>query len=69
MAIQNYISPKERVVTAERAKFLSIIQGVGESDEDFLARLRDETRYCDFGELKTLSNPEEDLLKKVYLKF
>ena len=39
LAIQNYISPKERVVTAERGKFLSVIQGVGESDDDFLARL------------------------------
>ena len=29
LAIQNYISPKERVVTAERAKFLSVVQGVG----------------------------------------
>ena len=27
-AIQNYISPKERVETAERAKFLSVVQGV-----------------------------------------
>ena len=25
LAIQNYISPKERVVTAERAKFLSVV--------------------------------------------
>ena len=48
LAIQNYISPKVRVVTAEKAKFLSAIQGVGESDYDFLARLRDEARYCDF---------------------
>ena len=62
LAIQNYISPKERVVTAERAKFLSIIQGVGESD-DFIARLREEARYCDFKKLKTASNPEE-LVKK-----
>ena len=41
LAIQNYISPKERVVTAEKAKFLSVIPGVGESDDDFLARLRE----------------------------
>ena len=34
-AIQNNISPKERVVTAEKAKFLSVIQGVGESDDNF----------------------------------
>ena len=31
LATQNYISPKKKVVTAERAKFLSVIQGVGES--------------------------------------
>ena len=48
LAIQNYISPKERVVTSIRAKFLSVIQGVGETDDDFLARLREEARYCDF---------------------
>ena len=63
LAIQNYISPKERVVTAERAKFLSVIQGVGESDDDFLARLREEARYCDFEKLRTAANPEEDLIK------
>ena len=28
LAIQNYIPPKERVVTAERAKFLSVVQGL-----------------------------------------
>ena len=50
-AIQNYISPKERVETSKRAKFLSIVQGVGESDDDFLARLREEARYCDFEKL------------------
>ena len=63
MAIQIYISPKERVVTAERAKFLSIIQVLGESDDDFLARLREEARYCDFEKLKTAPNPEEELVK------
>ena len=63
LAIQNYISPKERVVTAERAKFLSVVQGVGEPDDDFLARLRDEARYCDFEKLKTVTSPEEELVK------
>ena len=41
LAIQNYIAPKDRVVTAERAKFLSVIQSVGESDDNVLARLRE----------------------------
>ena len=63
LAIQNYISPKERVVTAEKATFLSVIQGEGESDYDFLARLRKEARYCDFEKLKTAANPEEELEK------
>ena len=57
---RSYKSPKERVVTAERAKFLPIIQGVGESDDDFLSRLREEERYCDFEKLKTAANPEEE---------
>ena len=62
-AIQNYISPKERLETAERAKFLSVVQGVGESDDNFLARLREVARYCDFEKLKTTPNPEEELEK------
>ena len=49
LAIQSFISPKERVVTAERAKFLSVIRGVGDSDNKFLARrIREEARCCDF---------------------
>ena len=67
LAIQNYISPKGRVVTAERAKFLSVKEGVGESDDDFLARLGEEARYCDFGELKTAANPEEELVKMKFI--
>ena len=63
LSIQNYISPKERVVTAEKAKILSVVQGVGESDDDFLARLREEARYCDFEKLETVTNPEEELVK------
>ena len=63
LAIQNYISPKERVVTTERAKFLSVIQGVGDSDNDFLARLREGARYFDFEKLKAAANPEEELVK------
>ena len=62
-AIQNYISPKVRVETAEKARFLSIVQGIGESDDDFLALLREEARYCDFEKLKTVTNPEEELVK------
>ena len=48
---------------AEKAKFLSVIQGVVESDDDLLAPLREEARYCDFEKLKTVANPEEELVK------
>ena len=50
LAIQDYIFPKKRVVTAERAKFLSAIQGAGKSDDG----LR---------QLKTATNPKEELVK------
>ena len=43
VAIQNYISPKEGVITAEKVKFLSIKQGVEESDADFLDCFRRST--------------------------
>ena len=67
LAIQNYISPKERVVTAERAKFLPVIQDVGESDDEFLAGVREKARYCDFEKLKTAANPEEELVKTKFI--
>ena len=62
-AIQNYISPKERVETAKRAKFLSTVQAIGETDDNFVANLRGEARYSDFEKLKTVTNPEEELKK------
>ena len=49
--IQNYFSPEKRVV-----------QGAGEFDDNFLARLTEESRYCDIQTLKTVTNPEEDLV-------
>ena len=56
LAIPNYISPKERVVTAKIAKYMSVIQGVGESDDDFLVRLGEEARYCDFVQPRGVTN-------------
>ena len=42
---------------------MSVLQGVGESDVNFLARRREKARYCDFRKLKTEANPEEDLVE------
>ena len=61
--IKNYISTKERVITAERVKSLSDVQGDEKSDHDFLARIREEARYCDFETLKTVTKSQEQLVK------
>ena len=58
LAIQSYISPKERVVTAEGAKFLSVIQCVEESDDDFLAPLREDASYVTSKNSKQRPNPK-----------
>ena len=43
------------------------MQRLEDSDDDFLARLREEARYCDSEELKTAANLEEVLLKTKFL--
>ena len=58
LAIQNYISPKQRVLTLEKSKFVSLIQVVVESEHNFIARLREEARYCDFKKIQSAANPE-----------
>ena len=62
-AMQNYISPKERIVTAENVKYMILIQGAEEWDDNFLACLREEARHCDIEKPKTLANPEEELVR------
>ena len=62
MAIQNYISPKKR------AKFLSVIQSEGGSDDNLLDCFK-EARYCDFEKLKRAANPEEELVKIKLMRF
>ena len=62
-SIQNFMSTKERIKMEENAKFLSVVKGVGESDDNFLARLREEARFCNFEKLKTVTNPVEELVK------
>ena len=38
---------------------MSVVPGVGEFDDDFLPRLREEARCCYFPTLKTVTHPEE----------
>ena len=51
--MQNYASPRERVITAES----QVIQIVG-----FQIILREEARWCDFEKLKTAAKHEENLV-------
>ena len=57
--IQNHFSLKEKAVTAKRAKFVSVIQGVGGSNDNFLARLREEASCCELEKLITTANLEK----------
>ena len=63
LAIQCYISPKKRVVTSERAKFLSVIPAVVESSDVSLVRLRGESSNCVLEKLRSGTKPEEELMK------
>ena len=49
---------QKRVVTTERAKFLSAMPGEGESGVGFLACFEEEARYCDFENFETVTNTE-----------
>ena len=64
LVVQIYISIKESVITAERSKFLSLVLSVEKLTMIFLARLREDARYCDFQTLQRATNPEEELLKR-----
>ena len=60
LTIQNYSNYK-------RTRFLSVKEVVVESDDEFLARPREEARYCDFEKLKTAANSEEELIKIMFI--
>ena len=62
-AIQKCFTTKEREVMAERTTFLSVIKSVRESDDDLIARFREEARHCDFEKHKTSANYKEELGK------
>ena len=62
--MQNYNSPKERVVTPEKTNFLYVIQVLEESGDNFLARLREEARYCD---IKKVDQPRRVIVQTKFI--
>ena len=57
------ICSRERLVIAEQTKFAAITQRNGESSGDFLARLNEAARYCEFGNFKTIADPEAYVIR------
>ena len=56
--LENYLQPRKRLVNAEQTQFVAVTQRNGESSGDNLARLKEAARYCEFGNLKTVADPE-----------
>ena len=60
--LKDYLTPRKKLIIAERARFFEAKQLDGESAGDYLQRLRKISQYCDFDNLRG----EEDIVK---LKF
>ena len=61
--LENYLQPTKRLVIAEQTKYVAITQGNRESSGDFLARLKEAARYHEFGNLKTVADPEAYMIR------
>ena len=60
--LENYMQPR-KILIAEQTKFVVITQRNGESSGDFLARLKEAARYCGFGNLKPIADPEAYMIR------
>ena len=58
-----YLKPREGLVIAEQKKFVAFTQKNGESSGDFLVKLLEATRFCEFENLKTIAVPEACTLR------
>ncbi len=66
-AIKSYIKPKSRLTIAERTKFNQTIQSVNETAQDFLAKLRKNSQYCNFGAFRDCNDPEEEMVRVAFV--
>jgi hypothetical protein len=57
--VENYVTPKRRLVIAERAKFFEIIQSSTETIADYMTKLRKGCEFCQFNDLKG----EDEIIK------
>ena len=61
-SLQQYLKPRKRLIIAERTCFHLLRQQPEESVANFTLRLRQGIQYCDFDELKSSSNPTEEMM-------
>ena len=66
-AIMNYVRPHERLIIAERTKFMNQEQISGESESDFHLRLKAAAKHCQFSDLRNSDDPEQDLIKMKFV--
>ena len=61
--IETYLAPQKKLIIAERTKFYGIKQDSNENVTEFLTRLNDASKYCEFDSLKTSQSPQEEMIK------
>ena len=66
--VKDYCIVREQVVVAERAMFLSTVQNQGESNDDYLERLRETARYCKLSELKNTADAEDGMIRMKFIR-
>ena len=61
-AIEHYVSPRERLIIADRTNFLQISQNEGEPEIDFLSRINEASVHCKWDSLKA-EQPSTEMIK------
>ena len=66
-AIVNYLKLKTRLTIAERTRFSQAHQKDMKSAQDWLARLRKESQYCDFQSFRTCADLQEEMIRVAFV--
>ena len=61
--LKTYLEPQQRLVMAEQTTFVSLSQMQQETKSDFLARLRETAKHCQFDKLKTATDTSEYMVR------
>ena len=61
-SLQLHLKPKKSLIVAERTRFYLLRQQPEESVSHFILRLRPGVQYCDFDQLKSSTDPTEEMM-------